>query len=325
MRTMVMIRVLIRILHASLFMLACLLTLLPATTAAATPSIAVVTHGNNPAYAELIDALNRELSVDTTTSLNVINSASINPLQLKQALASAATPILTIGTRAAERVLMLNLGKPVIAALIPRQSFEQLVNKSSQDRKDIGAIYLDQPPQRIIRLIQQVLPGNKVLGLLAKSSALAQKDDILAAAKLLGMPTITEYIEQPGDLYRVLPKLLDAIDILYPLPDPDIYISGSVEFLFLTSYRKHVPIIGFSETSVRAGALAAIYTTPEQIGRQLALTLKQMKKTEAGGMPGAYPQFFNVRINQQVARSLGLSIASEATIKQRLQRDEARK
>lgn len=298
-----------------------------AMAAAAPSAIALFHHGDSPSYQELILSLRESLALSNpASSVKTINIASSTLTQANlSSLATSAPIYLAVGTRAAERLMSLEPDKPVLTVLIPKQSAEEIITKYRPASGQFAAIYMDQPPQRILRLIQILLPQAKTLGVLATPATTGIRDEMIAAANAARVKTITATITQSSQLYQELPKLLDQSDALYPLPDPRIYASTSIEYLFLTSYRKHVPIIGFSETSVRAGAVAAVYSTPTQVGKQLANSIRAILSGTTDIISNNYPLQFDVKINLQVARSLGLKHPDEATVLQRLQSSEIRK
>lgn len=88
----------------------------------------------------------------------------------------------------------------------------------------------------------------------------------------------------------------------------------------ITAYRYQDPMIGFSQAYVKAGALAAVYTTPEQTGKQVGeIAMRALGGKVVLLSPPKYPKHFSVSVNYQVARSLDISIGDEADILQRLQ------
>ena len=69
----------------------------------------------------------------------------------------------------------------------------------------------------------------------------------------------------------------------------------------------------------KAGALAAVYSTPDQLGKQAAEEIIRMVKTGIWGLrKPLYPVDYSVAVNKKVARSLGFTIGEESEIRQRL-------
>jgi len=135
----------------------------------------------------------------------------------------------------------------------------------------------------------------------------------LASAKQLssafGFRLHIQTVSTPDQLASGLSALLADSDVLLVLPDAEIYRSDTIRNILLETYRQQVPMIGLSQNYVRAGALCAVYSTPMQIADQAARIVSQFART--GKLPDyQYPQEFEVAVNTQVARSLGLTIKS---------------
>jgi ABC-type uncharacterized transport system substrate-binding protein len=102
-------------------------------------------------------------------------------------------------------------------------------------------------------------------------------------------------------------------DLLLLLPDPVATTADTVYGLLLTSYRAQIPVIGYSEGLLNAGALLSLYSTARQQGRQGAEIASSILAHEP--LPGPqHPKYFTVRVNASVARSLGLHLPAEAAL-----------
>jgi ABC-type uncharacterized transport system substrate-binding protein len=84
--------------------------------------------------------------------------------------------------------------------------------------------------------------------------------------------------------------------------------------LLLTTYRAQVPVVGFSEGLVKAGALLGLFSTAQQMGKQGAEIVSRVLAGDAGLPAPQYPRYFTVRINNSVARSLGISLPDETAL-----------
>ena len=90
--------------------------------------------------------------------------------------------------------------------------------------------------------------------------------------------------------------------------------------------KKGFQVIGFSAAYVRAGALLGLYSTPEQIGRQLGTTLIDLAAGSEMALPEpGYPSYFSVDINAHVARSLEISLPSARMLKEQLLSEELKR
>jgi putative tryptophan/tyrosine transport system substrate-binding protein len=128
-----------------------------------------------------------------------------------------------------------------------------------------------------------------------------------------------------GDLPAAIDKLLQNSDVLLALPDYKIYNRHSVKNILLSAYRLRIPVVGFSDSFVNAGAVAATYSSPDQIARQLtSIILDRMKNGALPDTGTVYPEYFSVSTNRQVANALYISLPSENSIKLSIQRMEAK-
>jgi ABC-type uncharacterized transport system substrate-binding protein len=95
---------------------------------------------------------------------------------------------------------------------------------------------------------------------------------------------------------------------LLALPDKNIYNSKSVKNILLTSYRHRKPVIAFSKNFVSAGAIAAIYSSTEQIAESASQLIEQYFKLGQRFKKSLnYPLAFDVSINRQVFNALDLT------------------
>jgi len=125
--------------------------------------------------------------------------------------------------------------------------------------------------------------------------------------------TVARITERSG-LYGALQNVLPASDLLLMLPDPLVANADTVYGLLLTTYRAQLPVVGFSEGLLNAGALLSLYSTAHQQGRQGAEIAREVL-AHPGALPEPqYPKYFTVRVNGSVARSLGLHLPPEETL-----------
>jgi ABC-type uncharacterized transport system substrate-binding protein len=198
--------------------------------------------------------------------------------------------------------------------LVPKAAVDKLLNGKAEhrDKPLFSAIYLDQPSYRQIDLIIAALPETHDVGLLYSSRSGDELDlrKAIMEKRLVPQEQQSDSIES---LHRDLQSVLQRSDVLLAIPDVQIYNSSTIRNILLESYRKGIPIIGFSPAYIRAGALCAVFSTPEQIAIQASNIAKQFSETNR--LPSAqYPSDFDVMVNQQVAHSLGIQIKESSEL-----------
>lgn len=193
--------------------------------------------------------------------------------------------------------------KPVLNTLVTSAGYNQLQRSATPD---FSAVFIDQPAERQIALVSKTLPEAKRVGILYSSLSFDETPLHPVFAKH-GMSLLTQRVNEIHNLASALSELLAKIDVLLVIPDSAIYNSDTLRNILLATYREQVPLVGLSASYVRAGALCAVYSTPQQIARQTARMIEQF--SISGKLPPVqYAEEFEISVNTQVARSLHLSI-----------------
>ncbi|MGB0129874.1 MAG: ABC transporter substrate binding protein [Rhodocyclaceae bacterium] len=283
------------------------------TGLAGAAQIEFVLSEDSGAYVETVTALRQELG----DRLPIIQT-NASALERGEATSESAL-VVTFGTRAFKAALAGRAG-PVLAALITQQAFDETLRETQRPRdpKSVSAIYLDQPIGRHLDLVRAVLPGRSRVGVLISAGDTNSIKLLDAAAQGHRLTISREAVAAPRDIYSALSKLLANCDAVLATPDPRIFNSATLHNILLATYREGRPLFGFSPAYARAGALAAVYSTPQHTARQLAGTVQRFL-AGAGLPPAQYPQFYAVKVNLTVARSLGIRVDDERAIEGKLQ------
>ncbi len=209
----------------------------------------------------------------------------------------------------------------VLCVLISKSAFEKLQQTLPPQRmaRSVSAIYLDQPHKRQIGLINVALPAIKNIGILF-SGQTAEIHNLRRTIAESRFVLREQRVQSAESLYHDLQSLLQTSDVLLATPDILVYNPSTMRNILLSTYRSGIPLVGISPAYVRAGALCAVFTTPEQIAIQAAHMIRQYAETARLPAP-QYPTEFDVSINQQVARSLGLQLMDEAAIIKQMKAD----
>lgn len=268
-------------------------------------SIAIVQSENSEPYLEFTNTLRNNL-LKGNVNLIVVED-SVKPIP-------SSDLIISVGMKAATAVAA-SRAPAVLNVLIPKAGYEKLQRDFPEraDSKTFSAIFLDQPVVRQIHLIIAMLPDKRHVGVLFDSFP---KDEIIKLRQQMGKLGLSLHeraISPAFLLYDALQDVLQDSEVLLALPDSAVYNSSTLRNILLTTYRSGVPLIGFSPAYVKAGALGAVFSTPAQIAEQAAIATQQFWETSA--LPAAqYPQLFEVMVNEQVGRSLNLSVKSPAEL-----------
>ncbi len=298
------------------FILACLL--LPWSVAAAELSITIIRDPQSTLQQRMIDTLTHALGNAPGIHLQVLN-ADAKPSGTAH---NGVDLYLCLGTKATAQGILLSQETPILSVFVPKlafRSFETLEGAISGRARQVSAIYIDQPFSRQIALAEALDDRRQRIGALLSADMPSEESAFRAAAEHAHVPYSVLTVKGEDELFSKLNALLDDIDVLITVPDLRIYNRRTIKAILLSAYRRHVPLIGFSEAYVKAGAIAAVYSTPEQIARQAAeIILGLSKRRPLILPPPSYPKYFSVATNRQVARSLDFRLPSDAALMRRL-------
>ena len=193
---------------------------------------------------------------------------------------------------------------PLLAILVPRLAFERIADQGRLRAGSLSVVYLDQPPARQMELLRLALPAARAVGLLVGEESKDHAVVLEKAANERGMGLAVSAVGS-GGLFPALQAVLSDVDVLLALPDPAVFNSQTAANILTAAYRRRVPLVGFSPAYVKAGALLALYSTPTQIGARGGEILRQALAGKTLPPP-QWPRDFDVAVNRDVARSLGL-------------------
>lgn len=223
--------------------------------------------------------------------------------------------IITAGMKAAEAALS-NPGAPLLIVMVPRGGYESLI-LGQRLPLGVSAIYLDQPWGRQLDFIYSLMPDLNQVGLVYSPEIQPEVMSLLGIAKSRGNKVSPQVVRSADGLFASLERALSGSGVLLAIPDSRIYNASNIRNILLTSYRHRLPLVGFSQGYVNAGALAAIYTQPEQMAGQVARQIIEFKTKMLLPLP-RYPDEFSISVNLQVARSLGITLPVEEVIRKRM-------
>jgi putative tryptophan/tyrosine transport system substrate-binding protein len=229
---------------------------------------------------------------------------------------------LTLGSDALSRALQRDGRPQVVAALIPRQSFDRIVKAAPRATSSVVAVYLDQPLGRQVDLLHLALPNVQKVGALWGPESNSQQAELQAALQARNMQLVSGSFTAGNSLFSALRPVLEDAQALLAVADPEVYNGSTVSNILLATYRAQLPVMAFSPAYAKAGALLALYSTPRQIGTQAASLVRQQLAGTAG-VVSQYPVDFSVAINEHVAKSLELNL-DETALLARLRRLERR-
>jgi ABC-type uncharacterized transport system substrate-binding protein len=289
-------------------LLLCLLVLLPLSSRADGLTVTLLLSDTSAPYQAFVETLRQRLPASIRLAVRD-QSREVN------GTAGTADLVIAVGMKAAEAATS-GMRSPVLAVMVPKAGYDSLF-LGQKAPYGTSAIYLDQPWERQVDFLYALLPDLERVGLLYSPETRLEVAPLLNSVANHGGSVVAQSVQSAERLFASLEKVLSGSDVLLAIPDSRIYNAASIRNILLTSYRHEVPLIGLSQGYVNAGALAAIFSLPEQIAEQTARQIVAFEQKRALTAPD-YPENFTVALNSQVARSLEIRLPSEDEIRRRM-------
>lgn len=270
--------------------------------------IAIVKSSDNSYYNQTIQTLlNR---ADVAARFNIIDIESETDLISRLANSDL---IIALGTQATSIVSDRLPNNTLISAYLTAQ---QAGNYNPASQRHL-AVLLDQPLKRYLAFCHALLDRKKI-GLINYEEL--KIDSSLQRFLLKHDLELNQYqVNETDNVLTSLRQLIRQNSSLLMLPDQRIYNRNSLKGVLLTTYRSRLPVISYSPAHVKSGALASIFSSPENIGEHLGDLLNRFIK--ANSLPSedrVFAKYYSISINHQVARALGLSLPDEDQLRQQL-------
>ncbi len=230
--------------------------------------------------------------------------------------------LIAVGSKAADNLLKhSNTNQKLILTFLPRQTFLSLKLKYKQHPKfqhqNVTAVFLDQPYSRQLALARLISPQAKNIATVLGPNSQNDLALLTAAAEKYNFVLQHKTLHESDNPIHKLQPLIKQADIFLSLPDKSVFNRTTAKWVLYITFRQRIPLIGFSQKYVQAGALAAVYSTPKEIGLQTA-EIVQSNQGHKTLPPANHPIYYTVAINETAAQTLRIPIPSADELTQRL-------
>lgn len=292
------------------------LGLLWTAAAWAVAGVTLVLSDSSTAYLEAANSLRHALEGE-----NQRWRVRVEPLSARDR-ARGEDLVIPLGLRALRAVLAEPGRAPVWALMVTRPEYESVAaGQAAASRRPLSALFLDQPASRQIQMLLAALPDTKSLGVITSGDDASLTGPLREAAAARGLNLAVERVARYGDVIAMIENMKERIDLLLLLPDPLVVDDSILRPLLLETYRHRLPVMAYSTPLVAAGAMLAVYASPDQIGREAAMRLRGAR---VGGRwrlpPPDYAESFEVAVNRSVALALDIRVPTSELIRRRMAR-----
>ncbi|MDI1260968.1 hypothetical protein [Aquabacterium sp.] len=223
---------------------------------------------------------------------------------------AAAVMQLAIGSAGLRRALDTGLKGPLISVLASSQAYRQLLAQDTgRERASVTAIHAEASPLAQLQLISAIFEGRATVGVLLSDASAYLERALRQAATSTGMDLLVERVAPSADVVRSLTRLR-GVQVLLAVPDNVLYTPDTLRSILESTYRRGMPVVGFSAATVAAGTLATAYCAIDDVVADLVDLLDPlMSQAVAEALPEPrFPHYWRVVVNDSVARSLGVPL-----------------
>ena len=263
--------------------------------------VLVLSTAGVPAYAEAVEGIREELAKSGHT---------IHVEQLDGAPnASTFTGtrlVIAVGGDAFKAALHSHISAPIVATMVTRADLAEAGH--GYPGGYAGAVSVDISLRDVLASVRRLFPSRNRIGIL-RDTAL-DSDAVLAKARKQGFQIEVLDCAKPDELLRSIPTLRNKIDFLLSRPDSHLFNSSTANPILLSALQNRLPLIGFSESFVRAGAAVGVYPDYRRAGVQTAVMARRVMGGDSRSIEA--PKAISVAVNGRVLGLLALDYRRQA-------------
>jgi putative ABC transport system substrate-binding protein len=226
--------------------------------------------------------------------------------------------VVAVGTDAAKWAIKNTRG-PVVFCMVAKAQQNLLAGLGKEDAARVCGVSLDIPMKTQFEQLRALLPDARRIGVLydPQKSGIAVKEASQAASEL-GLELVAREITKESLLPEATEAIAGQIDLLWAPLDSTVFNTKSAEFVLRQMLQRHVPVMGFSENMVEAGALLSPRIDYSVIGEQTAELLatalnKGSSVTVMVQTPRSLDWVVNARINKLLAKIITPTAAQKVS------------
>ena len=275
-----------------------------AAAAHAADTILLLKSRESPQYNEAVDGLMDEWKKQPTAW--DIQRRTLTEAGVADAPLDAV--VVAVGTEAAQWAVEHTTGT-VVFCMVANARQNLLAPLSDQDRARVTGVTLNVPAQTQFEALHELLPDAKRVGIIYDPKKSARSvEEARAAAAALGLEVVTREVTGEAALTEATAWIAGRVDVLWATVDSTVFNSRSAQFVLAEMLKRKIPVMGFSENMVKAGALLAPRVSYAGVGRQTAALLAAVLAGDRPAEPVQTPQALDIVVNAHVLKTLNQSV-----------------
>ncbi|MBN1869188.1 MAG: ABC transporter substrate-binding protein [Candidatus Omnitrophica bacterium] len=221
--------------------------------------------------------------------------------------------IFTIGTKATLFAQGHFQDLPVVFSMVLNPVKAGVIKSFTTPTHNLTGVSLDIPPEKQFEKLKEIQPKVKRVGVIYDAKEKEWIKEIEAVAKKEGLLLVAKPVHSESDVPVALDDIRDKIDALWAQTDAMIYNANSSQYILLTLLRHKIPLMAFSASYVKAGALLALECDYDAIGRQAGrIAIKILMGEDPSTILVSFPEDPNLVVNKRISKLVGIDIPADA-------------
>jgi len=267
---------------------------------------------DKPYFNKIVNLITADLSSNKDFTFSVLD---LNSQPKIESALEDSDIVITLGSSAAEAMLQNSQARPLITTLITKSAFTALAEEYYKNipkalASGVSAILLDQSFERRLNLAHRLLPTMTDVGVMLGPLSENNTSFYTRSLKALNLQPQILLIDPDKNPIQQLDPVITKSDVFIPIVDGQLINVTTAKWILQLSYRYRVPVIGYSANYVNAGALASVYSSPENVAAQTSDLLKSL--SDQGYKNRLYfSKYCTVKYNTTVAWYLGMKLPDD--------------
>ena len=219
--------------------------------------------------------------------------------------------IFAIATPAAQAVANLTKDIPILVSAVTDPESAKLVKSNAKPDTNVSGTSDLTPVAAQIKLLKQIVPGAKKVGLMFCSSeqnSIFQIEMAKKACESEGLSFIEASVSNSNEIQQVTQSLVGKVDAIY-IPTDNMLAAGMANVAMVANQNKIPTIVG-EDGMVKSGGLCTYGLNYYELGKQTAKMAVDILKNGAKpqDMPIQYLEKCDFSKNAETEKALGLTL-----------------
>jgi len=220
--------------------------------------------------------------------------------------------LVTVGTRCTKITRGLGHAIPIVFASVLNPVTSGFAQEHGYPQPGVTGASLDIDVGLQLDRFKKLVPNLKKVGILYSERTMHIVEQASNWSDRHEIELVKYEVKSAKDVPKGVETLTHSCDGLWAIPDDLIYTPQSTKHILLESFRTKIPIMGFSPSFVKSGALFALIVDHKFVGVQAGeMVVKILAGTPIERLAISTPEAPYLYINKKTADRLRLDIAQD--------------